>query len=429
MSPLFAVGADALIFIVLPWTIWRLLGRSLPLAVLPILVGLGLAASGLDHALIGVPSALGNQIGFVGVLLLAFTAGVEMRQTPAAEADEHATFQQKLSIPRLVTSAAFALALPFAAGTMVAYHYFNTLPGWAIPSPSQDWLSAMAVGVCIAVSALPVLIGLVRELPATHRPLGQLSLGVAVIDDAVLWIGLALLLLLASDSGSLSAWTGNEIVAVTLFALIAAIGALFSRYRGAPARWIVWLALPAYLASGAWASSQLGLHALLGAYFAGVAVPRSWAAGLPVERLGLFALFILAPMFFGHSGLGIDGDALTWTSLLAAGGLLLLSIVTKLAAVVIYPPVQTLSIRQSLAVGTLLQCKGLMEIVAATILRDQGLLSEPAYAALVTLAVLSTTLTGPLFRLFTWKRAGRAEENPVSGHTEAEAIMTRTKRG
>jgi len=55
--------------------------------------------------------------------------------------------------------------------------------------------------------------------------------------------------------------------------------------------------------------------------------------------------------------------------------------------------------------AALLQCKGLMEIVAATILRDKGLLSEHAFAALVTLAVLSTLLTGPFFRALVKRRA------------------------
>lgn len=64
MSTLFAIGADALIFIALSWAVWRLLGRSLPLAVLPILAGLGLAATGLRSAIPGVPSELGNQAGF-----------------------------------------------------------------------------------------------------------------------------------------------------------------------------------------------------------------------------------------------------------------------------------------------------------------------------------------------------------------------------
>ena len=56
--------------------------------------------------------------------------------------------------------------------------------------------------------------------------------------------------------------------------------------------------------------------------------------------------------------------------------------------------------RQALGLGSLLQCKGLMEIVAATILHAQGMLSDFAFASLMVLAVISTALTGPLFRLF-----------------------------
>jgi len=182
-----------------------------------------------------------------------------------------------------------------------------------------------------------------------------------------------------------------------------------------PPRVVIWLALPLYLAAGAWASSKLGLHALLGAYFAGAIVAPLWARQLPVERLGRFALLGLAPLFFGHSGLKIDGDALGWASLQIAGALLLVSMLTKLAAALLCPPVAGLSRREALAIGALLQCKGLMEIVAATILRDKGLLSEHAFAALVTLAVLSTLLTGPFFRFMLRDRAApaRASKQPA----------------
>lgn len=397
MPPLLAVGADALVFILLPWLVWRALGRSIPLAVVPILVGLGLAASGLPFAELGIPSLYGNKVGFFGVLVLAFAAGLEMRQTPDASETVHALPQQRLSVSRLAASAAAALALPFIAGTLAAYHHFLGLPGWAAPR-GGGWLGAFAIGLCVAVSALPVLIGLVRELRPHQRPFGQIALGVAVIDDAVLWIGLALLLLAANGQG-LDGWDGSEILAVGALATLAALGVWGSRRAWTPPPAALWLVAAAYLAAGAWASSKLGLHALLGAYFAGALMAPNWAARLPVERIGLVALFGLAPLFFGHSGLRIDGDALTWTSLTASLALLVISVLSKLAAVLVYPPSSTLSRREALAVGALLQCKGLMEIVAATILRDQGLLSEPAYAALVTLAVLSTTLTGPLFRL------------------------------
>lgn len=398
MPPSLAVGADALLFVVLPWLLWRALGRSIPLAVVPILVGLGLAASGLPIRELGIPSPQGNTLGFLGVLMLAFAAGLEMRQTPDPTETVHALPRHRLSVSRLAASAAAALALPFIVGTLAAYHHFLDLPGWST-ARGQGWLGAFAIGLCVAVSALPVLIGLVRELRPQQRPLGQIALGVAVIDDAVLWIGLAVLLLVADGGNALGSWDGTEILAAIVLAALALLGTAATRRQLAPPGPLLWLIAAAYLAAGAWASSTLGLHALLGAYFAGAVMAPNWAARLPVERLGLIALFGLAPLFFGHSGLGIDGSALTWTALAASLALLALAVVSKLAAVLVYPPSASLSRRESLAVGALLQCKGLMEIVAATILRDQGLLSEHAYAALVTLAVLSTTLTGPLFRL------------------------------
>jgi Kef-type K+ transport system membrane component KefB len=276
-------------------------------------------------------------------------------------------------------------------------------------------LGAVAIGLCIAVSALPVLIGIVRELGPLHRPLTQVAVRIAVVDDAVLWIGLALLLLVAAGDGARSEWSSLHLLALAVPVVLAALGAISDRRNFAPPRWAIWLALPVYLIAGAWASSQLGLHALLGAYFAGAILPPAWTRRLPVERMGRFALLGLAPLFFGHSGLKIDGDVLGWASLQAALALLAVSVVAKLAAVLICPPMSTLSRRETLAIGALLQCKGLMEIVAATILRDKGLLSEHAFAALVTLAVLSTLLTGPFFRFLLRRRADQpqSESQPV----------------
>jgi len=415
MPPLFDFIADALIFVLIPWIVWRLLGRSVPLAVLPILVGLGLAAAGLKPTELGVPSALGDQIGWIGVLLLAFSAGLEMRLSD----EEQTARSPSLPISRLATSAAAALALPFIVGSLAAYYHFNQLPGWT-PPRGEGWLGALAIGLCVAVSALPVLIGIVRELNPLQRPYGQVALGVAVIDDAVLWIGLALLLFAANGSAAISNWDGTEVLAVGILVVLAIAGIRAQKRDGLPPRWVIWAMAVLYLAGGAWASSQLGLHALLGAYFGGAMMAPKWVRQLPPEQLGRIALFGLAPLFFGHSGLRIDGDALTWTSLVASLGLLVLSVLTKLGAVILYPPSPDLDRREALAVGALLQCKGLMEIVAATILRDQGLLSEHAYAALVTLAVLSTTMTGPLFRFCLGKgwisRTNASAECPRPGN-------------
>lgn len=397
-TTLLQFGMDASIFMLTPYLAWRLLGRTLPLVVLPILIGICMAALGLPREAWGIPSSIGNQVGWLGVLLLAFTAGLESRLP--ASSDHHTTPRdgsRPATLPRLFASAALAIALPFLAGSLAAYFYFLRLPNWSVEGIATGF-SASAIGLCMAVSALPVLIGIVRELPAGHRHFGRIALSVALIDDVALWIGLALLQLLAVGHGGLDGWNLGGVGALLVFVALAVVCSFINR-RITPPQWLIWVAAVAFLAIGSWTSSLLGLHALIGAYFAGTAMPTRWLHRLPIERLGVVALFLFAPLFFGHSGLNIENGALNAISIMAAVAMLALSAVSKIGAVVIFPPAAGLKGREALAIGALLQCKGLMEIVAATILRDQGIISANAYAALVILAVISTTLTGPLFRL------------------------------
>jgi Kef-type K+ transport system membrane component KefB len=421
MQSIVGLIADAAVFILVPWIVWRVVGRTIPFAVLPIMVGLGIAAFGGAPAEFGIPSSLGVQLGWAGVLLLAFTAGLETRMMTATTQEDALSAPPMEPVPlhRLVGSALAALLLPLLAGTLVAYWLLIDLPGWPAPR-AQGWLSAAAIGLCLAVSALPVLIGIVRELRAGQRVLGNLALKVAVLDDAALWCGLALLLLIADGRSALERWSGYDLFAVAVLAVLAVVGRGLRR-KPVPPRWLACSIALAYLATGAWASSRLGLHALLGGYFAGAVMAPQWIRKLPVEGTGALALFGLAAVFFGHSGLRIDEDALTWGSLLVACGLFVLSAVTKLLAAWTCPVSASLSARESLAVGALLQCKGLMEIVAATILRDQGLISERAFAALVTLAVVSTLLTGPLFHAIVRRKPRAFAQPPTKRRGSASA--------
>jgi len=397
---------DAALFIGLAWVIWRLCGRTFPFAIVPIAIGLAIAGAGGLPASWGVPSPSAQTLGWVGVLLLAFTAGMETRHSMAA-----APNLQGPSSRRVVLSAVVAMLLPFAAGALLSYYVLDRLAAWAPPA-GNALLGALAVGLCVAVSALPVLIGIVRELDAAHRPFGRIAVRIAVIDDAVLWIGLAVLLLVAQKGADGLAFSRWQALALCVPVVMLAASRAFARW--APPLPVLALLLVAYLAAGAWASAQLGLHELLGAYFAGTALPAAWLRRVPIEHIGRVALMVLAPLFFGHSGLKVAADALNWGTLQIAGLVLGVSVAAKLAAVLLYPPLRDASRRDTLAIGTLLQCKGLMEIVAATILRDAGLISEFAFAVLTTLAVLSTLMTGPVFRWLMRHPAARTADVTVS---------------
>lgn len=383
---------DLVCFLLVPVLCWRLVRGAVPMAVLPILTGLAVAIAadrfGFDKSVLG-PSPWGETIGWFGVLILAFSAGLETRVT----AD-----QGSRPGGRMIGTALIGLALPFTIGFVVALS--GTMDAvLAQPAGVSPLLSAGAIGLCLAVSALPVLVGIVRELPIADRPLGNLSLRIAALDDAILWIGLAALLFLhKGEAGSLFAGGLPQAGAVGIFALMIALRGRFPARL--PDHALISGALGiAYLAAGAWATSMLGLHELLGAYFAGVLAPKPLAERLHPETLGKLALFGLSPLFFAHRGLSIDGAVVTAGAIAVSLALLLLASLSKVAAVHLAPPAADMPASERTRLGLLLQCKGLMEIVAATILVQTGLITPTVFAVLVTLALVSTTLTVPLFRL------------------------------
>lgn len=379
---------DVLCFLVAPVLCWLVIRGAAPMAVLPILAGLGVAVAadrlGFDKSLLG-PSDLGEQLGRLGVLMLAFSAGLETRTMASGP---------KLG-PQLFVSAIGALALPFAAGLLLA---LSGLIDAVIARPAtvHPFVSAAAIGLCLAVSALPVLVGIVRELPAADRPLGNLALRIAALDDAILWIGLAALLFVhAGTNGFVADW--RDVAAVALF--VALIG-LRKPLEHLPDNPVVTVAAgAAYLFAGSWATTMLGLHEFLGAYFAGALAPAALAARLKPELIGKIALFGLSPLFFAHRGLAIDGALVTAATVGVALLAVLLAASTKFVAVHVTPPEASMPPQEKTRLALLLQCKGLMEIVAASILLQAGIISASAYAVLVTLAIVSTMLTAPLFRL------------------------------
>jgi Kef-type K+ transport system membrane component KefB len=406
MPAFFSYTADMLLFVAVPWLLWKALKQRIPLVVIPIVIGMVLAVLKLPVAALGIPSQLGNQIGFLGVLLLAFTAGMELRAPHGSPSSAQEPAAQP-SFLRLALSALVALLIPFLIGSAFAYLHLLNLDSW-VPQHGRDWLSASAIGLCMAVSALPVLVGLVRELDASRRPLGQLALSMAVVDDAALWLGLTALQLAAFGHAGGSAWGLPQVAAAAALAVLAVLGVLGRRVKADVPAVAAWLIGGLYLAVGSWASARLGLHELIGAFFAGAMIPAPLVRRLPLEKIGQFALIVMAPVFFGHSGLKIDGNAFGWLTVAVALGLMVLSMTSKWLAVLAVPPVAGMHRNDRIALGSLLQCKGLMEILAATILHADGLLSEHAYAALISLAVLSTVITGPLFQLLTRQRAAKA---------------------
>jgi Kef-type K+ transport system membrane component KefB len=395
---------QALLVLVVPALVWHMarLRRLVPLAVVQILTGIVLGPSLLGRLLPGTlgpliaPDALAplSGIATLAVLLFAFVTGLHLEPG-----------QLRGRGPGFLALGIGSTALPALLGALVG------LPlAWAHPdlpgAHAGDGTFAAAVGIAAGVTALPVLGAILREMGLLERPLGRLALACAAVSDALLWLLLALLL--AQVAGT-QAEGGQGPVALlagpayALFLLVVArplLARLAARHigDGDPGDLGLVAACAAALGSAA-ITEALGLHHILGAFLAGAVTPKALRWPL-LLRLETPVAVMLMPFFFVLTGLRTVIEPASASFLMAFLLTTLAATAGKLGGTALLARAAGEPWPTALALGALMQTKGLIEVVVLTILLDAGVIGPPAFSALVLMALVSTAATMPLTRLF-----------------------------
>jgi Kef-type K+ transport system membrane component KefB len=150
-----------------------------------------------------------------------------------------------------------------------------------------------------------------------------------------------------------------------------------------------------------WITEVIGIHALFGAFIAGVVMPQnSDFKRIMTEKIEDVALVLLLPLFFVYTGLrtkiGLLNDAhLGLICLLVIG----VAILGKLGGSAFAARFIGQSWKDSLAIGILMNARGLMELVVLNTAYDTGVLSDEMFAMLVLMALATTFMTGPALNL------------------------------
>lgn len=280
--------------------------------------------------------------------------------------------------------------------------------------------ASLFMGVAISITAFPVLARIIKERGLADTPLASLALSAGAIDDAIAWSILALLLAFVGADAMLAvkAIGGGGLFA--LFMLFLAPKLLLPLARWAERAGSVTLPLLAVIlllfGASAWAMDAAGLHSVFGGFLLGVAMPRGpLAQGIKV-RLQPVTILLLVPLFFTYSGLNtritmVDSPILAWVALVVLIG----SVLAKGGACWAAARMTGQDNPTALAVGALMNARGLMELLVINIGLQRGIIGPALFAILALMTIVTTIMTSPAIDLLarSGKRIGDLHDSDV----------------
>lgn len=290
------------------------------------------------------------------------------------------------------------IQLPFILSIGTSYVYRSTIIKGAHQGPLDVFM-----GVALSITAFPVLARILAELKLLTTELGRLAMSAAALNDVVAWILLALAIAL-SGSGSpfISLWVllsaAAFIICLAIFVRPVLAWMVRMSPEGEPVKEIyICTTLVIALAAG-FVTDTIGIHALFGAFVVGIMIPKDGPfAGVLIEKVEDLVSGLFLPLYFVSSGLKTNvasiGGAKSW-------GLLVLVItnacVGKIFGTFLVSIMVRVPPREAIALGFLMNTKGLVELIVLNIGKDRKVLNDQAFTILVLMALFTTFITTPL---------------------------------
>ncbi len=322
-----------------------------------------------------------------------------------------------------------SIALPMVLGIAAA------LPLYKLLGPDIKFAAfALFMGVAMSITAFPVLARILTERRMLKSPVGSLTIGCAAIDDVSAWflIALATTIAVSGSFGVVVRTIAEAVGFVLVMALLvrrvlARMATAFDEAGQIPSGWFAAIVVGVLLS--AYITEAINIDVIFGGFIMGMIMPRH--ARLTEEvtrRVEDFVVTLLLPLFFVYTGLKTNITLLDRPELwLITAGLVVLAIVGKLAGAAIAARVCGFNSRASLVIGTLMNTRGLTELIVLNIALEVGAISSILFTALVIMAIITTLMTGPLLKLLDPRNEyGTKIEDELAG---AAAIAAREHPG
>jgi Kef-type K+ transport system membrane component KefB len=336
------------------------------------------------------PDSLGRLeiLSKLGLILFMFIIGLEL---------EVGLLKDKAHTAVVVSHA--SIVFPFCLGVGLAYFLFSDFA----PAGVSFVAFSLFMGIAMSITAFPVLARIIQERGLTGSPLGVLAITCAAADDVTAWCILAAVVAIIQAGTVITALftllLAVSYVLIMLYLVRPLLQRLGARY-GQPGQvnktFIAALFILLFLS--ALATEAIGIHALFGAFLAGAIMPaanlafRHWL----VTRLEDVSLVILLPLFFAFTGLktqlGLLNQGYLW---LVCGLIMAVAVAGKFGGSLVAARITGQSWADSLAIGALMNTRGLIQLVVLEIGFELGILTPTVFTMMVLMALVTTFMTSP----------------------------------
>ena len=355
-----------------------------------------------------MPTTVAPYIGIIaqfGIILYMFLLGLELNLGQIRE-----------RAGTVLTIGTASIAAPFMFGSALALFLYPRLSTGDVPFTSF----ALFLGVAMAITAFPVLARILADRQMQRTRLGTLALSCAALNDVAAWCLLALVV------GVAQAKVGSALLVLVWTATF--IAAMFLVVRPLVHRWLasesadggkphaaeepgsgtITLVFIAMLIS-ALTAEFIGIHAIFGAFLLGAIIPHdSKIAEFFIRKLEDLVTIVFLPAFFAFTGMrtqiGIVSSGEDW---LLCGLIIAVATVGKFGGTFVAARMTGQSNREAAALGTLMNTRGLMELIVLNIGLDMGVISPRLFAMLVIMALATTIATTPVLHFL--KRDSKAK--------------------
>lgn len=343
----------------------------------------------------------------LGVILFMFSVGIEL---------DLPTLRRKTHVAVMVSHA--GILVPFLLGTAFSILLYQLLP------MSNISFSAFGlfIGIAMSVTAFPVLARILEERGLSKSQLGVTAIACAAVDDVTAWCGLAIVVAVVQAGGMSDALLTILLtlcfVGIMLFVIRPSAGYLLERMNIIiqPGRNLL-AAIFAFAFMSALFTEAIGIHALFGAFLAGIVMSQNAALHRHLKQnIEIFTSAFLLPLFFTYTGLRTQIGLLSgWQSWLICISIIFVAIVGKFGGSIFAARLTGMSWYDSASLGALMNTRGLMELIVLNIGYDLGILSPQIFAMMILMALATTFMTGPLLSLFAFLK-----ERTLLTHTFTE---------